>query len=91
MCLPQAALCAIRIVDKLPEMCSDFAERAVSLLSAQHHGVLLAGASLMFHMCQLDAKVVRKLRKVRWAASVSLGVRRRPCRARRACARWCRC
>ncbi|GAX74370.1 hypothetical protein CEUSTIGMA_g1819.t1, partial [Chlamydomonas eustigma] len=48
----KAALCAIRIVRKVPELVESFIDRAASLLNDRNHNVMLAGVSLMLQICE---------------------------------------
>jgi AP-1 complex subunit gamma-1 len=51
----KAALCAVRVLKKNPELAEDFAAPAAELLAdARHHGVVLSGATLMMAICALD-------------------------------------
>ncbi|KFM28799.1 AP-1 complex subunit gamma-2 [Auxenochlorella protothecoides] len=58
----KAALCASRVLRKVPEMLEPFAEQAVALLSDRNHGVMLAGVTLMLEMCHADPAVVTLFR-----------------------------
>ncbi|KAL6775989.1 AP1G1 [Auxenochlorella protothecoides x Auxenochlorella symbiontica] len=58
----KAALCASRVLRKVPEMLEPFAEQAVALLSDRNHGVMLAGVTLMLEMCHADPAVVALFR-----------------------------
>jgi len=66
--LVQAALCAIRIIRKVPEIMENFVPRIKSLLTERNHGVLLTGISLMIELCELDPSVVKTFRKVFYPA-----------------------
>uniref|UniRef100_A0A7S0S2A3 AP-1 complex subunit gamma n=2 Tax=Chlamydomonas leiostraca TaxID=1034604 RepID=A0A7S0S2A3_9CHLO len=50
----KAALCAIRIIKKVPDMMESFVERAATLLKAADGAVQLAGVSLMLQIVELD-------------------------------------
>ena len=63
----KAALCAIRVVKKVPELAESFLDGAENLLSDRHHGVLLAAVTLILQLCvdtrdktpdSLDPKIV---------------------------------
>jgi hypothetical protein len=46
------------VLRKVPDAVESFVDKAPALLSDRHHGVLLAGATLMLEMCALDAALV---------------------------------
>ena len=48
----KAALCAIRIIRKVPDLAEGFFSAAPSLLRDRHHGVLLAGLLLAQDLCR---------------------------------------
>ncbi len=50
----KAALAAIRVLNKVPELAEDFVERATGLLKDRSHGVLLAGVELMMEVLRLE-------------------------------------
>ncbi|KAH8652469.1 ap-1 complex subunit gamma-1 [Xylariales sp. PMI_506] len=50
----KAALCAMRICRKVPDLQEHFIEKAAALLSDRHHGVLLCGITLVTSMCEAD-------------------------------------
>ncbi|KAI1876560.1 hypothetical protein JX265_004086 [Neoarthrinium moseri] len=50
----KAALCAMRICRKVPDLQEHFIEKAAVLLSDRHHGVLLCGLTLVTSMCEAD-------------------------------------
>jgi len=47
----KAALCAIRVVNKVPELAESFLDGAEALLADRHHGVLLAAVTLILRLC----------------------------------------
>lgn len=49
----KAALCAIRIIRKVPELAEQFVEKAAMVLSDKNHGVLLAGVTLILDICEV--------------------------------------
>jgi hypothetical protein len=61
---PQAALCAVRIVKRVPDLIENFVGKAKSLLQDRNHGVLLAGVTLVIDMCNLDEECRDEFRKV---------------------------
>ena len=50
----KAALCAMRICRKVPDLQEHFIEKAKVLLSDRNHGVLLCGLTLVTSMCEED-------------------------------------
>lgn len=50
----KAALCAMRICRKVPDLQEHFVEKAKVLLSDRNHGVLLCGLTLVTSFCEAD-------------------------------------
>ncbi|KAI9814155.1 MAG: clathrin associated protein complex large subunit [Thelocarpon impressellum] len=50
----KAALCAMRICRKVPDLQEHFIEKAKVLLSDRNHGVLLCGLTLVTSLCEAD-------------------------------------
>jgi AP-1 complex subunit gamma-1 len=50
----KAALCAMRICHKVPDLQEHFVEKASQLLSDRNHGVLLCGLTLVTSLCEAD-------------------------------------
>ncbi|OAP58150.1 hypothetical protein AYL99_07240 [Fonsecaea erecta] len=50
----KAALCAMRICRKVPDLQEHFLEKAKVLLQDRNHGVLLCGLTLITSMCEAD-------------------------------------
>jgi AP-1 complex subunit gamma-1 len=50
----KAALCAMRICRKVPDLQEHFIEKAAQLLSDRNHGVLLCGLTLVTSLCEAD-------------------------------------
>ena len=48
----KAALCAMRICRKVPDLAEHFYEKSKLLLSDRNHGVLLCGLTLVVSMCE---------------------------------------
>jgi len=61
----QAALCALRVIRRVPDLMDHFTSKAKSLLQDRNHGVLLAGITLVTEMCELDEGICAEFRKVR--------------------------
>lgn len=53
----KSALCAIRVIRRVPELADHFLDKAKGLLHDRNHGVLLAGVTLVTEMCQIDQNV----------------------------------
>ncbi|ETI50364.1 hypothetical protein F441_06086 [Phytophthora nicotianae CJ01A1] len=52
----KAALAAVRVFTKVPDLVEDFTESILGLLRSKHHGVLLAGVQLITEVVLLDAE-----------------------------------
>lgn len=50
----KAALCAMRICRKVPDLQEHFVEKASNLLADRNHGVLLSGLTLVTSLCEAD-------------------------------------
>lgn len=60
----KAALCALRVIRRVPEYEDIFLEHAKSLLTEQSHGVLLCGASLAIDMIDNNPTLVDSFKSV---------------------------
>ncbi|PNH05077.1 AP-1 complex subunit gamma-2 [Tetrabaena socialis] len=58
----KAALCAIRVVKKVPDLLEQFVDKAVELLNDRNQGVVLCGVSLMLQILEQDGSLVDKYR-----------------------------
>jgi AP-1 complex subunit gamma-1 len=58
----KAALCAMRIIRRVPELEEVFVDKAKLLLSDKNHGVLLCGCSLVYDMCEHNPDLVPEFR-----------------------------
>ena len=50
----QAALCALRVIKKVPDLTDHFVTKAKNLLADRNHGVLLTAITLVIDMVQAD-------------------------------------
>ncbi|TPX35074.1 hypothetical protein SmJEL517_g02482 [Synchytrium microbalum] len=60
----KAALCALRVIRKVPDLMENFLNRAKSLLNERNHGVLLTGTTLLTEMCQYSPAATADVRKL---------------------------
>ncbi|CAI2292474.1 unnamed protein product [Caenorhabditis sp. 36 PRJEB53466] len=60
----KAALCAFRIVRKVPELMEVFIPCTRSLLSEKHHGVLMGATTLVTEMCEKSPDVLNHFKKL---------------------------
>lgn len=60
----QAALCALRVVKKVPELVDHFVSKGKSLLTDRNHGVLLAAITLVSELCHLNDALLNEFRDV---------------------------
>ncbi|GLI68027.1 hypothetical protein VaNZ11_012350 [Volvox africanus] len=58
----KAALCAIRVVKKVPELLDQFVTKAADLLNDRNQAVVLCGVTLMLQILELDGTLVDKYR-----------------------------
>lgn len=58
----KAALCAMRIIRKVPDLQPMFLDRAKTLLSDRNHGVLVCGITLLTDICENDPDVTAQVR-----------------------------
>ena len=61
----QAALCALRIIKKVPDLTEHFIDKAKNLLTDRNHGVLLTAITLITEICQVEPSVLDEFRNVR--------------------------
>ncbi|KAJ0254565.1 AP-1 complex subunit gamma-2 [Hirschfeldia incana] len=59
----KAALCAIRIIRKVPDLSDNFTNPAASLLKEKHHGVLITGVHLCTEICIVSSEALEYFRK----------------------------
>ncbi|BES95873.1 Adaptin C-terminal domain [Nesidiocoris tenuis] len=60
----KAALCAFRIILKVPELMEIFLPATRSLLSEKNHGVLITGVSLVTEMCENSVDTLQHFKKI---------------------------
>ncbi|VVC33779.1 Hypothetical protein CINCED_3A007376 [Cinara cedri] len=60
----KAALCAYRIVLKVPELMEIFLPATRSMLSEKNHGVLITGVTLITEMCERSIDTLQHFKKV---------------------------
>ncbi|KAG1728067.1 adaptin N terminal region-domain-containing protein [Suillus paluster] len=58
----KAALCALRVIKKVPELTDHFISKAKNLLTDRNHGVLLTAITLTTEMCQIDENCLNEFR-----------------------------
>ena len=59
----KAALCAMRIVRKVPDLVEHFQPRAIQLLGDKSHGVQLCALSLAMEICDVNPPSIRAFRR----------------------------
>ncbi|XP_075657959.1 AP-1 complex subunit gamma-2-like [Castanea sativa] len=59
----KAALCAIRIIRKVPDLAENFINPAAALLKEKHHGVLITGVQLCTDLCKASADALEYFRE----------------------------
>jgi len=60
----KAALCAIRVLRKCPDLMENFVPRIRALLSEKSHGVLITGVTLMTELCKTDSHNIEFFRRL---------------------------
>ncbi|VDB94206.1 unnamed protein product [Peniophora sp. CBMAI 1063] len=58
----KAALCALRVIKKVPELADHFVAKAKNLLTDRNHGVLLTAITLVIDMVQADPAIMDEFR-----------------------------
>ncbi|KAI8368059.1 adaptin N terminal region-domain-containing protein [Blakeslea trispora] len=59
----KAALCALRIILRVPDLAENFVSKSKSLLNDRSHGVLITGITLVTEMCQQNSENIPIFRK----------------------------
>uniref|UniRef100_A0A383VEJ1 AP-1 complex subunit gamma n=1 Tax=Tetradesmus obliquus TaxID=3088 RepID=A0A383VEJ1_TETOB len=59
----KAALCAIRVLKKNPELVEEFADKAADLLHDKNQGVALSGVTLLLAICNMQPAMVEHYRQ----------------------------
>ncbi|KAL1941179.1 hypothetical protein VTO73DRAFT_7391 [Trametes versicolor] len=58
----KAALCALRVVRKVPDLADHFVSKSKNLLADRNHGVLLTAITLVTEICQIDPPSLEEFR-----------------------------
>ncbi|KZS94449.1 Adaptor protein complex AP-1 gamma subunit [Sistotremastrum niveocremeum HHB9708] len=67
----KAALCALRIIKKVPDLIDNFVSKSKNLLTDRNHGVLLAGITLVIEICESSEAHLEEYRDVSLRRAVS--------------------
>jgi len=71
----QAALCALRVIKKVPDLTDHFVTKAKNLLADRNHGVLLTAITLVIDMVQADPGCLEEFRNVSHTSSSLRSIR----------------
>ncbi|KAI9296701.1 Adaptor protein complex AP-1 gamma subunit [Neoconidiobolus thromboides FSU 785] len=59
----KAALCAIRVINKVPDLYEQYIEKSLALIQDKSHGVMLTGVTLIEEMCQINEDIIGKFKQ----------------------------
>ncbi|CAL0312953.1 unnamed protein product [Lupinus luteus] len=59
----KAALCSIRIINKVPDLAENFVNPATALLQEKHHGVLITAVQLCTALCKINTDALEHIKK----------------------------
>ncbi len=68
---PQAALCAARIINKVPDLMEVYVPTTRQLLNEKNHGVLITGVCLVTEMCSVNPDSLTHFRRVGLLATIA--------------------
>eukprot|EP01132_Coremiostelium_polycephalum_P006798 gene6798-8434_t len=60
----KAALCANRILRKVPDLIENFIAKIKGLLSERNHGVILTALTLIIEICEIDPNYIQHFKKM---------------------------
>ena len=60
----KAALAAIRLIRKVPELHENFVQKVKAVLNERTHAVLLTGLTLIHEICMVNPETIGQFRKV---------------------------
>ncbi|EGC34223.1 clathrin-adaptor gamma chain Ap1g1 [Dictyostelium purpureum] len=60
----KAALCAIRVLRKVPDLIENYIPKIKALLSERNHGVILTALTLIIEICEMDSQQIVHFKKM---------------------------